>query len=335
MGALNLPLKDIETIRGSDLYVPNNAIVKYSLLKDKGTYPSNLFQQDFGCLVDSCYRESIKIFTDGSKADGKCGFAIFVDVDPPITISSKLPSVCSVFTAELYAILKAVRFISNSADTNFVIFSDSLSALRFLSGRKMDHCIKIRIIKALNSCGKSVTFEWVPGHSNIRGNDLADAAAKDALQHRTIVRPPLVFSDFQSLASKAVHSRWQADWSTKYCRLRTFKPVLGDWKSAYRDNRSDEKVLSRLRNGCCKFAISHHFRGAVDPNPDACRTCGVDTTTRHILVDCPVYRHHRLPLIVELNKRRLPLTEATLLSDDFNHRLLFNYLKAISYYSRI
>ena len=53
---------------------------------------------------------------------------------------------------------------------------------------------------------------------------------------------------FVSAHSGVVHSKtlinrqWQTLWSETHCRLKDFKPTIGDWKSSYRDNRVEEKV---------------------------------------------------------------------------------------------
>ena len=47
----------------------------------------------------------------------------------------------------------------------------------------MDHRIKMNIYKVINSCNKEIIFEWVPGYSDIHGNELADAAAKESLNN--------------------------------------------------------------------------------------------------------------------------------------------------------
>ena len=96
--------------------------------------------------------------------------------------------------------------------------------------------------------------------TGIEGNVLADAAANEATAFRSIVRVPLVFGDFRSLVRSFVFRQWQESW-TLYgrCRLKSFKPVLGDWKSAYRENRREEKILSRHRTGSCLFLARHFF----------------------------------------------------------------------------
>ena len=48
---------------------------------------------------------------------------------------------------------------------------------------------------------KQIVFVWVPGHVGIRGNSVADAAAKDALAGDTSVEL-IPFSDLKSRANK-------------------------------------------------------------------------------------------------------------------------------------
>ena len=79
------------------------------------------------------------------------------------------------------------------------------------------------------------------------------------------------------------------------CRLHYFKPVLGDWKSAYRENRKQEKMLSRLRTGTCKFHVKIHFPENNDP--EMCRNCNILMTLQHLLVDYPALQQKLTPII--------------------------------------
>ena len=91
---------------------------------------------------------------------------------------------CSVYTAELQAILFAFKQAYQSQKRTFLIFSDSLSALQALGKLKTDHPLLIQIqelLHKINADQKEIVFMWVPGHVGIRGNKAADRAAKEAL----------------------------------------------------------------------------------------------------------------------------------------------------------
>ena len=129
---LNLPMDSIEKINSIDLYLPIKINIKFNLLRNKRTCSSIQFQQEYRRLAESTYLNFNKIFTDGSKTGDGCGCAFFADINPPVTVGKRLPDTCGIFNAELYAILLALQFINNSPLNNFVIFSDSYSALQSL-----------------------------------------------------------------------------------------------------------------------------------------------------------------------------------------------------------
>ena len=135
------------------------------------------------------------------------------------------------------------------------------------------------------------------------------------------------------MINNLIHRQWQLEWSTTSCRMQTLKPMLGDWKSAYRESRKEEKIISRLRTGACKFLFQHNY----DPNKDRdfCNNCNINTIIKHILVECPQFSQSRQKIIQHLNKNKSNLDEKSILDDKFDHQLLFEFLKNINYYQNI
>ena len=177
-------------------------------------------------------------------------------------------------------------------------------------------------------------MEWVPGHFSIHGNHMADSAARQATDIDVIENLPLSYGDYKSFIKQHVFSHWQRRWSLYgRCRLKSFKPILGDWKSAYRDNRKEEKVLSRLRTGSCYFV----WQSYIDPpgGIDYCAHCNTEVTIFHLLIDCPQFRLSRVRLVNYLNSKNLAFNEENLLNDHFVHGLLFVFLKEVRYFNRI
>ena len=91
-----------------------------------------------------------------------------------------------VFDAELFAIEKAFEIAWNKKQLNtekIWIFSDSQAAIKRLknsnlkAGQYYIYSIRKWAEKFHNSY-IYIQLEWVPGYMNIKGNDLADKAAK-------------------------------------------------------------------------------------------------------------------------------------------------------------
>ena len=70
------------------------------------------------------YRNYIPVYTDGSR-DGNA--VACVTVFPSNTvISMRLPDSASVFTADVWAIIKALEQIKDSNASKYIVFTDSL-----------------------------------------------------------------------------------------------------------------------------------------------------------------------------------------------------------------
>ena len=77
------------------------------------------------------------------------------------TKTTRLPNTASIFSAELYAISLALALIRRSKESNFVIFSDSMSSLQSLSGFKLEIHFVQNIIKDythFTNSGKTIFF---------------------------------------------------------------------------------------------------------------------------------------------------------------------------------
>ena len=116
------------------------------------------------------------LFTDGSK-DGDKTAAAFIYQS--FEFSKRLPDKASIFTAELEAIVSALRYIKITAKNNrFVVFDYSKSALHALLS-KWDHPTVqtiMRFLVFLHTVHKTVIFCWLPSHIRISGNERGDPA---------------------------------------------------------------------------------------------------------------------------------------------------------------
>ena len=159
------------------------------------------------------YPLSEKKFTDGSKTEeGVAGAAVSTKrINKPFTC--RLPDDSSIYTAELRAILLALKHVYYSKGKSCLILSDSLSSLQSILNLKYDHPILVQILELyieMTRDGREIVFIWVPGHVGIRENSAADSAAKDALDGDISVEL-IPFSDLKSRTNKYILELWQSE----------------------------------------------------------------------------------------------------------------------------
>ena len=224
-------------------YIMPNTCFDLSRYKKSETDPI-VFRTHFIALVEHL-DDHVHIYTDGSKDGDRTACAV---VTPSFEFSKRLPDRSSIFSAELQALVSALRYCKINTSNKFAIFCDSKSVLQALS-TKWDHPYVVIILEQLlylHKKGKSVIFCWLPSHIGIRGNEHADSSAKAALgKEIRVVKLP--YKDVRQYIGKYVTGLWQMDWDQEVNnKLHSIKPKLGDWTSAYRKVRRDEVLLCRL-----------------------------------------------------------------------------------------
>ena len=124
---------------------------------DKSSTSSTVFKSRFN-EVKQKYLDFCHIYTDGSKVETKVASAY---VCPYGTRGYRLRNGCSIFTAEVEAINKALTYVKVSTRRSFVIFSDSMSVLQAIEGQESKNPLVNRVLQACQeilSNGKFITF---------------------------------------------------------------------------------------------------------------------------------------------------------------------------------
>ena len=165
----------------------------------------------------------MSIYTDGSKQDEKVACAV---ISPNFTDSIRLPGGGSVFAAGARAVDVALCRVGDQPEKQFIVCSDSLSVLRSL--KNLDHRNPLiqQIFRKYNylSSFKENVFCWLPSHTNIRGNELADLEAKSALS-LSITNLKIPHSDFKSNIHQYVMNKCQSVWEEQTGnKLHELKP---------------------------------------------------------------------------------------------------------------
>ena len=325
---LKLPMNKIEQIQMKDTNVIANIQFPFSFKNVKKDDPAIL--QKFEELR-SKYKDYIEIYTDGSVDENRTGCAFITN---NATCKYRLPKNCSILTAEVYAIYRSILYIKNHQHSKFVIFIDSQSAINFIKNNKNKHAMQIRVHKLINKIkNKTIIFEWIPSHRGIKGNELADTAARDAIKDNYIVRLPLNTDEFSCMIKKKIEQLWQKQWNHRKYRMYRLKPRLGDWKSSYRKNRQEEVILSRMRTETCLYMVQHFFTG--EPSQNRCDQCQVTNTLQHLVIDCPLWNIYRSRLVRYCTNHRVEFSIDNILGDNFDHNILFTFLKDIKFVGKI
>ncbi|XP_072398369.1 uncharacterized protein [Diabrotica undecimpunctata] len=185
------------------------------LLYHKSDTSSHIILQRFQAIKDK-YKRYYQIYTDASKtSEMETVGAAFVD--ETIKHQFQLPKEYSIYSAELYAISKALQRISNQPKLEPVIFTDSLSAVQGILRVYPNHPILCQIkidLEELYSKNKRVEFVWIPSHVDIIGNEKADQEAKEACcmnrPDKELLKIP--HSDIQDIIKEFSMRIWLERW---------------------------------------------------------------------------------------------------------------------------
>ena len=271
--------------------------------------------------------EWLQVYTDGSKAEDKtaCGFCI-----PKFSIeqSYNLPDYTTIFTAELYAIYKALLWIGENNDYPTIIYTDSKSVCETLmSGHaKCPNLLNktMYLYSKLVADDAQIIIRWIPSHVGIKGNELADATAKAGLygDFQTEVIP-LEKHEVFNFIDKYTDDLWTDEWY-KGKTGGTFRGNFATPKvAAYKDysNRRKEVTLARLRFEHALlnknlFLFGKHQTGLCD-------ICGVPETVRHYLYECLKHQDAQIECAIKMNNMNItPMYENLLYSESCTPILL-------------
>ena len=169
--------------------------------------------------VKDVFRDYDFIYTDCSVLDDKAAAAAIIDNHSSI---ERLPDKSSIFSAELHALYLALDRVETADDDerNFIIFSDSKSALQAISGLDWTQPLNWQV-------QKRILFYRIPSHVGIIGNEKADTAAKAGLSKR-VTNVPIPYGDFKKHINAILKRKWLSQWDeVANKKLYEIHPQLG------------------------------------------------------------------------------------------------------------
>ena len=294
---------------------------------DKSSTSSDVFISKFNESKER-YTDYCQIYTDGSKIEEKVACAVFIHDCGPL--SYRLPDGCSVFTAEVEAIYKALLFARYSKRKYFVIFSDSMSALQAIDSQESKNPRINMVLQAcqeLLSSGKYIEFFWVPGHRNIPGNERADTAAKAALSKELPPTFEVPSTDYLTKIRPFISSDWQVRWDEQpNNKLYSIMPSVDEVYYSGCKNRKDDIIISRLRIGHTRLTHCHLMEKKPPP---ICTFCSDNNelSVKHILLECSSFTYKR--------RRRFQVNDLRQLFSTVSSRVIIDFVKDIGLYNSL
>jgi ribonuclease HI len=243
-------------------------------------------------LIDS-YEIDTTIYTDGSCSEGTKdgGSAAVITTgsarNPVVleTIQKRGGTFTCSFQEEKDAMGLALNWMKDNQFTDTIICSDSQSLLRALKHSTPDTADLRNILDNLRG---NTYIHWVPSHSKIPGNEIADIAAKEATK---IDGTPTAVT-FGS--AKSVIKRLIKDPSpTHHVVKETYKHLQKKKEKNIIKSRKEAATLAQLRSGhCLKLAA---YRHRIDnTKSDICPRCQEDTEDVKHWLKCPANLQDRL-----------------------------------------
>ena len=257
-------------------------------------------QSVFNYLKEKQYKHFMEIYTDGSvmsENELSTSAALVIFGETHIYEGWKLNPIISILGAELFAIYKALEYLSREvqhAAGGVVIFSDSQSGLySILNKRSKTHINLVyriqNLLLDLNFRYK-VIIQFIPSHRGIVGNELADTGARSAHGLTHITESPICKREKARLLTRKQISEWQEYWydkvesTNKGKHLKLIKENISFWPWASHSVRTIETALAKLRIG--HVGLNSHIARFEMRDSDLC-SCGSVETVEHFFLSCP------------------------------------------------
>ena len=256
-----------------------------------GRADDNNLKRQCSLSTIASYQADYVIYTDGSASGGtrNGGAAAVVTRGSPLqpdvvtTIKTKGRTFTSSYEEEAAAMESALSWTLTNANHHSItilFYTDSKSLCEALIS---SHPRTFSIHNSINSISSSIFIQWIPGHSAIPGNDLANKAAKEATIIVTDTVLPISVSSSIQVINETI--RDAPPIHERVASVYKHRRVSRDAKLI--NNRKDDVLIAHLRSG-------HHpslkkYLHRLDPSQGpTCPNCRQEEQDLlHWLCDCP------------------------------------------------
>ena len=204
-----------------------------------------------------------------------------------------------VFDAELFAIEKAFKIAWENKQLNtdkVWIFSNNQAAIKRLkntslkAGQYYIQTIR-KWAKKFQNIAIQLQLEWVPGHMNIKGNELIDKAAKKGTELQYIF-----LKSYISLAfiKRKIRETGLIDWNNTWLEFKLKGKYYKQFKCKPNWKSSVKIVKKQIFSSFFQLKIGHeYFKSYLNKAPDSyldvCFIYNIKKNLEHLLLYCKRY----------------------------------------------
>jgi len=226
---------------------------------------------------------SITIYTDGSASGGisNGGAAAVITTGNPEhpTVSETLMKRGAIFTSsydeEVLAMEMAVGWLIDNPPSSALIITDSQSLCEALQGHD-PNLDQLRL--NIKNLPLPLTVQWVPGHSDVPGNELADQAAKMATELDEQAAPVTygsICTQIRRMAKELEPEPTDEVKKRTHERIKKVYSGISQNKERSITSRRDQTLLAKIRNGHTILFGAYEARLLnEDESKTVCPLCG-------------------------------------------------------------
>lgn len=258
-----------------------------------------VWRQNFHEVANGKYKDHKQIFTDASKTPGGTALAVY-DSSEEATYTESINDNYSIMNAELRAICIAVEHVKQKQYEKAVIYTDSKAACQSLLNLNAlrENFIVWNIYKEIQSMRRgSLRIQWIPSHVGIRGNEIADQAAKAKSYEKQTEFIGITLGDARVLCHEEIWNNWREEYKkTSQEKGRWHFKIMENpgrniWCKELLLTAEQIRVLNRVRSG---HTMTKERRALWQLElDDQCEVCQEKEDLSHLLYMCPVLNNIR------------------------------------------
>ena len=251
--------------------------------------------------IDSYPEEWIHIYTDGSAFKGIMNAGYGSRIKFPDRTCEELFDACGAYNSNYEAEARAIEATLHRLSDIFtqkekeiddiVIFSDAKSVLEALENENSKDQTIRKLSRTIGNViadhNINITLQWIPGHTNIQGNERADTLAKQGARC-----PQLNNTATINTAKQTIKQYKTEDWRNEWANNATGRSIFTHMTTPNpRDSinllkREEQVTIFRLR--CQHVPLNAHLKriGAIADSGCPLCPCLEETVAHHLFV-CP------------------------------------------------